>query len=136
MTELAEHIDHLAGNQQETLGSWIADARAAGDTPQEKDRFAQEAKAIVTVWGGQGHLSDYASRAWQGLYVGYYLPAGRFISMPPAPQPLPTIRWTRPPRSAVLAWEQHWLADKREWPRVTPKTPVADIRQILRETQP
>jgi alpha-N-acetylglucosaminidase len=111
MTELAEHIDHLAGNQQETLGSWIADARAAGDTPQEKDRFAQEAKAIVTVWGGQGHLSDYASRAWQGLYVGYYLPAGRFISMPPAPQPLPTIRWTRPPRKAPF-----WHGSNTGWP--------------------
>lgn len=56
MAELTGQIDHLAGNQQETLGSWIADARAAGDTPQEKGRFAQEAKAIVTVWSRQGPL--------------------------------------------------------------------------------
>lgn len=136
MAALALRIDHLAGNQQETLGSWIADARASGDTPAEKARFAQEAKAIVTVWGGQGHLSDYASRAWQGLYAGYYLPrwqiyldAQRAAAL--AHRPLDEAAT----QTRVLAWEQQWLQDGRNWPRQRPAAPIADIRQILSETQ-
>ncbi len=26
------------------------------------------------MWGGEGHLNDYASRAWQGMYKEFYWP--------------------------------------------------------------
>ncbi len=71
---LALAIDHLIGGQQESLASWIADARAYGDTPAEKTAYEQNAKAQVTIWGGRGHLGDYASKAWAGMYADYYLP--------------------------------------------------------------
>lgn len=137
MEQLALHIDHLAGNQQETLGSWIADARAAGDTPTEKAHFAQDAKAIVTIWGGEGHLSDYASRAWQGLYAGYYLPRWQMLLSAQreaalAHRPLDD----KAMQTRIRQWEQAWVADDRLWPRQRPAAPLANIRQILQETRP
>lgn len=137
MGTLARRIDLLAGNQQETLGSWVADARAYGDTPAEKARFEEEAKAIVTVWGGEGHLSDYASRAWQGLYSGYYLPrwesfltAQRAAAASGKPLDEPATL------GAIRAWEQQWIADGRQWKRKAPKDPIKLVREILNETQP
>jgi alpha-N-acetylglucosaminidase len=129
---LAQEIDALIGNQQETLGSWIADARAYGDTPAEKDAFEEQAKAIVTSWGGEGHLSDYASRAWQGLYAGYYLPrwqlflaAQRKAAL--AHQPLDEAATA----AAVKEWERSWLTDGRTWPRRRPADPLAGVRRLL-----
>lgn len=135
VARLANRVDALTGNQQETLGSWIADARAYGDTPAEKARFAQEAKAIVTVWGGKGHLSDYASRAWQGLYAGYYLPrwqmflaAQRRAAL--AGKPMDETATA----AAINAWEQRWLTDGGLWPRHRPEMPLNAVRDLLTET--
>ena len=129
---LAQEIDALIGNQQETLGSWIADARAYGDTPAEKDAFTEQAKAVVTVWGGEGHLSDYASRAWQGLYAGYYMPRWRIFLAAQRE----AARTHRPldeaaTAAAVKAWEQRWLSDGRTWPRQRPADPLAGVRRLL-----
>lgn len=135
VARLAQRIDAISGNQQDTLGSWIAEGRAYGDTPAEKARFAEEAKAIVTVWGGQGHLSDYASRAWQGLYAGYYLPRWQMFLAAQrraavAGQPLDEESTA----SAIRAWEQGWLKDGRLWPRRRPKAPLSALRALLAET--
>jgi alpha-N-acetylglucosaminidase len=137
MVRLALQIDHLAGNQQETLGTWIADARAQGDSPAEKAHFAQDAKAVVTIWGGQGHLSDYASRAWQGLYAGYDLPRWQMLLAARRAAALAHRPFDEPAtQAAIRQWEQAWVTDGRLWPRRRPTAPLAAIRQILNETRP
>ncbi|MDF0543792.1 alpha-N-acetylglucosaminidase TIM-barrel domain-containing protein [Sphingobium sp. H39-3-25] len=137
MAHLARGIDRLAGNQQETLGSWIADARAYGDTPAEKARFEEEAKAVVTLWGGEGHLSDYASRAWQGLYAGYYLPRWQaFIDAQRAAAVTGTPLDKAATDGAIRAWELQWVADGRRWARTRPKDPLKMVRILLEETHP
>jgi alpha-N-acetylglucosaminidase len=137
MAALARRIDLLAGNQQETLGSWVADARAYGDTLAEKSRFAEEAKALVTVWGGQGHLSDYASRAWQGLYAGYYLPRWEsFLTAQRAAAASGKALDEPATLVAVQAWEQQWITDGRAWKRQKPRNPLKLVREILAETRP
>ncbi|MBJ6121081.1 alpha-N-acetylglucosaminidase [Sphingomonas sp. BT553] len=131
MTALAMATDRLVGGQQESLASWIGDARAYGDTPAERDAYEGNARAQVTIWGGQGHLSDYASKAWAGLYAGYYLP-----------------RWTmflRAMRTAALAgqpfdeaatvaqirrWETAWVARRDVSAAPAPIDPVAQARQL------
>lgn len=137
LNALARRIDLLAGNQQETLGSWIADARAYGDMPAEKDRFEEEAKAIVTIWGGEGHLSDYASRAWQGLYAGYYLPRwDSFLTARRAAAASGKPLDEAATLGAILDREQQWIADGREWKRRKPKDPIKLVHSILEETRP
>ncbi len=134
LVRLAGAIDELAGNQHETLGTWLADARQTGDTPADRAAFVEQAKAIVTVWGGAGHLSDYASRAWQGLYAGYYLPRWQmFLDA----QRQGAIRHRPLDASAtetsIKAWQDAWLKDGRMWPRRVPDDPVALIGQVLAE---
>ena len=131
---MVAQIDALAGNQQETLGTWLADARAMGDTPAERARFVEQAKAVVTFWGGEGHLSDYASRAWQGLYAGYYWPRWQMFL---ADQRAAAIAH-RPFDAAatqahIRAFEQAWLRDGRLWPRQRPADPATAITHLLTE---
>lgn len=53
------------------LGSWIKQARAMGTTSSEKDYYEQQARTLLTIWGGP-ILNDYANRMWSGLVSDYY----------------------------------------------------------------
>jgi Alpha-N-acetylglucosaminidase (NAGLU). len=132
---LAKDIDALAGNQQETLGSWLADAAAYGDTPAEKAAFVEQAKAVVTVWGGTGHLSDYASRAWQGLYAGYYWPRWqRFLAAQRAAAAAHQPFDAKATAAAIRDWQAAWLKDGKMWARQRPAAPLALARTLLAES--
>lgn len=131
---LAGRVDALIGGQQETLASWIADARGYGETPAERDRFETDAKAQVTVWGGAGHLGDYASKAWAGLYADYYLPrwtmyldAARAAAI--AGRPVDEAATAR----RIAAWEQAWVADHRRHTATAPRDALADARALMIE---
>lgn len=133
--KLAKDIDAISGNQQETLGSWLADAAAYGDTPAEKAAFVEQAKAVVTVWGGTGHLSDYASRAWQGLYAGYYWPRWqRFLAAQRAAAVAHTGFDAKATAAAIRDWQAAWLKDGRMWARQRPAAPLALARTLLAES--
>ena len=55
------------------VGKWISDARAIGNTDEEKDYFESNARNIITTWGEEDALlNEYASRAWSGLTETYY----------------------------------------------------------------
>lgn len=130
--DLASAVDLLIGGQQETLGSWIAEARAYGDTTAEKAAFVEQAKAIVTVWGGEGHLSDYASRAWQGLYAGYYLPRWRLFLDARRRAAITGSSFDEAATTAsIRQWQQAWLADGKLWPRHRPRAPLTSIQHLL-----
>ncbi len=53
------------------LGPWIENARQWGTTAKERDYYEQQARTILTVWGGPV-LNDYANRMWGGLVKEYY----------------------------------------------------------------
>ncbi|HWU72043.1 MAG TPA: alpha-N-acetylglucosaminidase C-terminal domain-containing protein, partial [Sphingomonas sp.] len=131
-TRLALAIDRLIGGQQETLASWIADARAYGDTPAEKRRFEEDAKAQVTIWGGAGHLGDYASKAWAGLYAGYYLPRwtmylGEARVAALAGQPVNDAAFFK----RLRAWEDRWVADGRPYRASAPVDTIGAARAVM-----
>jgi len=65
-------LDLLLGEQPNTLAAWLAAARRYGATPEEAGYYLDNARAQVTVWGGDNVLNDYASKAWQGLYDDVY----------------------------------------------------------------
>src|SRR5262249_44815994 len=70
----ALRLDDLMGAQPQSLATWIDEARAYGETQADAAAYVRNAKAQVTIWGGDGNLNDYASKAWQGLYRHFYLP--------------------------------------------------------------
>lgn len=66
----------LATDSCHLLGRWVADARAWGASPAERDRLAYDALSLLTVWGtragADAGLRDYANREWAGLVGGLY----------------------------------------------------------------
>ncbi len=69
---LFHDADTLLGcNTDFMLGAWIAQARACGHTPAEQEYYEQQARTLLTVWGGPV-LNDYANRMWNGLIKYYY----------------------------------------------------------------
>ena len=75
---LMEDMDHLLGCREEFLmGKWISDARAKGNTPEEKDYYEQNARNLLSSWSMENndpHLNDYACREWNGLIKDLYIP--------------------------------------------------------------
>jgi alpha-N-acetylglucosaminidase len=134
ITRIAQAIDRLIGGQQESLASWIADARAYGDTPADRRRFEEDAKAQVTVWGGAGHLGDYASKAWAGMYADYYLPRWTMYlaearAAAVAKRPVDDAAFT----ARLRAWEERWVRDGRSYRAVAPADATAAARALMTE---
>ncbi len=55
------------------LERWIELARAAAKNPAEADTFEQEARRLISVWGGPV-LQDYSCRVWAGFIRDFYIP--------------------------------------------------------------
>ena len=76
MLEIARDVDELVGADAYFLmGKWIEDARAWGESSEEKDYYETDARLLLTCWGAKGGiLTDYANRDWNGLIGTYYIP--------------------------------------------------------------
>lgn len=63
----------LATNENFLLSTWLTDARSwAGENSAIADFFEYDARNIITLWGPNGELKDYASKSWAGLVSSYY----------------------------------------------------------------
>lgn len=69
-------LDELAATRSDSrVSTWIAAARAWGDSPEEHDAMERDARSLVSVWGHQSSgLHDYSGRHWSGLVRDLYLP--------------------------------------------------------------
>lgn len=119
-----------AGTHRDTLYSWVAEARAYADTPAEAELYERNARQQVTVWGGL-KLKDYASKAWHGLYAGYYLP--RWQLMFQAQRQAAQSGKTLDPltiEQQLVAYEQQWLQQPLPQPQPAPQDLVTAITSI------
>lgn len=62
----------LASLQDRNLRDWVDMARAASCDLQIQRQYEEDAKRIITVWGGD--QEDYAARMMSGLVSAYYIP--------------------------------------------------------------
>ncbi|KAI0752381.1 alpha-N-acetylglucosaminidase [Daedaleopsis nitida] len=82
LLDLLSDLDALlATNEHFLLSTWIADARRwAHGADKDKDAYAYaayleyNARIQITLWGPDGEIDDYASKAWAGLVGTYYKP--------------------------------------------------------------
>lgn len=128
--DLALAVDALMGAQPDTLSTWIDAARAYADNPADARAYVLNAKAQVTVWGGDGGLADYASKAWQGLYRDFYLPRwSQFLDALRAAGegPFDEAKVV----TGIAAWEQAWIERDTAYVRERPVDPIAATRAIL-----
>ena len=68
-------IDKMMSRQPlNSLDQWVKSASDYGNSPEVSKLYVKNAKTLITLWGGEGHLNDYASRSWNGMYKGFYWP--------------------------------------------------------------
>ena len=128
--DLTLALDALMGAQPQTLAAWIDAARAYGDTPADARAYELNAKAQVTVWGGDGNLNDYAGKAWQGLYRGFYLPRWiMFLDALRAAGAGPFDEATVV--AGIAAWEHAWVDREEAFVLQRPADPVASVQALL-----
>lgn len=73
--ELSIQTDALiSGQTYNTLHYWLQSAWDYGSSVEESKLYLRNAKTLITLWGGEGHLNDYASKSWQGMYKEFYWP--------------------------------------------------------------
>ena len=84
----------------------------------------------MTLWGGDGGLADYASKAWQGLYRDFYLPRwSQFLDALRAAGegPFDEAKVV----TGIAAWEQAWIERDTAYVRQRPVDPIAATRALL-----
>ncbi|KAK8803241.1 hypothetical protein WA158_000935 [Blastocystis sp. Blastoise] len=69
---IKDYDDLLATNPNFLLGRWIHAAKSFGATDEEKQFMERNAKNQISLWGPEGNIVDYASRAWSGMARTYY----------------------------------------------------------------
>lgn len=75
MLELIDDMDALAACEpQLRLDRWLDDAAACASAPDEEAYYRRNARTIITVWGHEASIRDYASRLWSGLLDSYCKP--------------------------------------------------------------
>jgi alpha-N-acetylglucosaminidase len=130
--DITNRLDRLLGAEPWTLARWVDDARSYGDTPAEAQAYVRNAKAQITVWGGEGNLHDYASKAWQGMYAGFYLPRWTVFLTALRKSAVEGVPFDEPRVVAgVAAWERTWAQNSDPVPLVSPSDPLTDARSLL-----
>jgi len=56
------------------FGSWRSQARSWGSSTQESDWLEFNARNQVTLWGPNGEIVDYSTKAWGGLARSFFKP--------------------------------------------------------------
>lgn len=75
MLELIDDMDALAACEpQLRLDRWLDDAAACASAPEDESYYRRNARTIITVWGHETSIRDYASRLWSGLLDSYCKP--------------------------------------------------------------
>lgn len=75
MMETLADLDALTVcDPQLRLDRWLADASACARTQEEAAYYRRNARTLITTWGLQSSIRDYATRVWSGLTESYYAP--------------------------------------------------------------
>ncbi|HEX9601480.1 MAG TPA: alpha-N-acetylglucosaminidase [Mariniflexile sp.] len=110
-------IDGMLSKQSlNNLNNWLTSAWNYGDSPEASKNYLKNAKMLITLWGGEGHLNDYASRAWQGMYKEFYWPRWNMFL-----QALRESAVNNKPfdeqeeRKSIKKWEINWCNSPRAY---------------------
>jgi alpha-N-acetylglucosaminidase len=102
--DLMTSIDRLLlSHPNFRLKRWIDFARNFGDTPEEKDSYEADSKLLLTLWGYNGEIINYAARTWSGLTADFYIPRWKLY--------YDAEKEHR--KFDLLAWEKQWV--KTPW---------------------
>jgi alpha-N-acetylglucosaminidase len=73
MKNLHLEVDKLLSSDKFLLlGKWIEDAKNQVTSPADKALFEFNARNLLTLWGPEGNINDYARKGWGSFYTSYY----------------------------------------------------------------
>lgn len=99
----------LSGQPFNDLNYWLQSASDYGSTPQESKLYVKNAKTLITLWGGEGHLNDYASRSWRGMYAEFYWPRWKMFLQALRDSKIKKIPFVESNvRASIKDWEIKW----------------------------
>nr|WP_319998717.1 alpha-N-acetylglucosaminidase [uncultured Draconibacterium sp.] len=114
--ELIDDMDKLLATRKDfLLGPWIADARSWGETEEEKALYEQNARDLITLWGGaDNRLHEYSNRQWSGLFNDFYKPRWEqfFADV--------KNNWGQFDQDKfdekIKQWEWNWVLERKDFP--------------------
>ena len=114
--ELIDDVDMLLASRQDfLLGPWIANARSWGVDEKEKALYEQNARDLITLWGGPDcELHEYSNRYWSGLLTDFYKPRWQqfFADV--------KINWGSFNQAdfdkKIKQWEWKWVTARKDFP--------------------
>ena len=114
--ELIDDMDKLLATRKDfILGPWIADARSWGETEEEKALYEQNARDLITLWGGaDNRLHEYSNRQWSGLFNDFYKPRWEqfFADV--------KNNWGQFDQDKfdekIKLWEWNWVLERKDFP--------------------
>jgi alpha-N-acetylglucosaminidase len=117
LVQLLTFIDQLLTSHPEcNLSKWIGNARSWGATPKEKNYYEEDAKRLITTWGG--NIDDYATKMWSGLIREYYLPRVKLI--------------ISGKKDRLRAWEETWIEKPGPISKINPYShPIAKAKRLV-----
>ena len=133
MLRALEDLDALAACEtQLRLDRWLADAASWGTSCEEAAYYRRNARTLITIWGTDTTIKDYATRLWSGLIDSYYAPRWKmFIE-----EILSCIREGRVYDEKAFferldVFEEDWAVNDREFVCRDPVDPVNLSHEII-----
>ena len=132
MLELISDLDELLATRPEyLLGRWLDEARRWGKNRQERDRLEWNARRVITMWGEQTQIRDYARREWSGMLQGFYRQRyEQFYTTLATALSTGTDFDAAAFDRALQAWERRWSEQHESYP-VRPRGDSIAISQRL-----
>jgi alpha-N-acetylglucosaminidase len=125
----------LATRKDFMLGPWLASARSNGATPAEKALYEQNARDLITLWGGANSpLHEYSNRQWSGLLNDFYKPRWQqFFALLQQ-----SLRTGAEPDlkqfdETIRNWEWKWVKTQKAFPVSAIGDPVKVSQQMYKK---
>jgi alpha-N-acetylglucosaminidase len=133
MLGLLRDMDELAGTRKEfLLGTWIADARAWGETPADKNLCEWNARTLLTDWTVPQSYGDYANRQWNGLLGEFYFTRWQMWLAALNDAAAKDEKFDQKPiRKKIQDWEYAWTHETKTFPSQPSGDTIAIAQKLL-----
>ncbi|KAL7016559.1 hypothetical protein ACKWTF_010062 [Chironomus riparius] len=73
--DLLNDLDYLLETHNDfLLGKFLKSAKEMAFDDAERKQFEFNARNQITLWGPNGQIVDYATKQWNGMFKGYFIP--------------------------------------------------------------
>ena len=117
LTFIEEADKLLSTDRIYLLGRWINNAIKIAPDAKYESLFEFNARNLLTLWGPDGNINDYAAKSWAGLYIDYYYERWKlFVDQVTAAVEAGVDFDINKFRSDVMAFSKRWQYSTKTYP--------------------